>query len=151
LEPVRLRTSSKFLPGGMMQLLREMSGYGVASVAALAVDVALLWMLAHMGLHPVLAATLSFSAGAFVAYFLAVRIAFYTHRWRDRRLEFAGFFAIGLAALAINALVIFVTVQWLGLHLLLGKCVAAGCTFTFNFFARRQLLFVTPERLRNDR
>ena len=44
----------------MKRLLREFSGYGVASAAALSVDMALLWALIHVGIHYLAAAVVSF-------------------------------------------------------------------------------------------
>jgi len=128
----------------MKQLLREFSGYGVASAAALSVDMGLLWGLVHLGIHYVAASTLSFTTGAVVAYWLSITLAFRQHRMRNRRVEFLGFIAIGVVGLTINTSVIYTTVQFLDLHYMLAKSVAASFTFAFNFIVRRQLLFVAP-------
>jgi putative flippase GtrA len=88
--------------------------------------------------------------GAVVAYQLSVRLAFKEHRLSDRRAEFVSFLAIGTAGLAINAGVIAVAVRYLGLHYIIAKCVAAGFTFTCNFLARRQLLFVRRPKFRES-
>jgi putative flippase GtrA len=126
----------------MSGLLREALGYAFASLCALGADVAILAFLVQVcGWWPVAAATVSFSAGIFVVYLLSVRFVFKHHRLSDRRAEFASFGAIGAIGLAINVGVIFVLVNRIGIHYLAAKGVAAGCTFTFNFFARRQLLF----------
>jgi putative flippase GtrA len=133
----------------MTRLLRELYGYGAASIAALAVDVSILWILVQFaGLDYVLAATVSFISGVVVAYWLSIKLVFRQHRLSDRRFEFICFTAIGTGGLVINAIVISLAVRLLGVHYLLAKCTAAGFTFTFNFVARRQLLFVlrpTPE------
>jgi putative flippase GtrA len=127
----------------MNPIIGEALGYAVASGVALMVDLTLLWILVHyLSWHYLAAATMSFLAGATVAYILSVRIAFKEHRLRDRRAEFMSFVAIGIMGLAINSGVIYAAVTYLGLHYLLARCVAAGLTFTCNFFARRQLLFV---------
>jgi putative flippase GtrA len=128
----------------MKQLLREFSGYGVASAAALSVDLGLLWALVHVGIQYIAASAASFSAGAVVAYWLSTTFVFRRHRMRDRRVEFLGFVAIGVVGLIINTSVIYTAVQFLGLHYMLAKGAAAGFTFTFNFAVRRQLLFVAP-------
>jgi putative flippase GtrA len=128
----------------MKQLLREFSGYGAASAVSLSVDMALLWLLVHAGLHYIAASTLSFTAGAVVAYWLSITLAFRQHRIRNRRVEFLGFIAIGVVGLTINISVIYTAVQFLGLHYMLAKVVACGFTFLFNFIVRRQLLFVSP-------
>jgi len=129
----------------MKGLILELAGYGAASICALAVDMTLLWMLVrYLSVGYVLAATLSFLAGATVTYSLSVRLAFKEHRLSDRRAEFLSFVALGTLGLAINAAIIAVAVKYLGLHYLIAKCVAAGCTFICNFAVRRQVLFVRP-------
>jgi len=123
--------------------LKELIGYGAASACALAVDMAVLWALVHFWSWGYLsAATTSFLIGAVVAYQLSTTIAFKQHRLASRKTEFASFVAIGGVGLLVNAAVIYVGVNLLGLHYLIAKCVAAGFTFTCNFIARRQLLFV---------
>jgi len=129
----------------MKGLTLELAGYGVASICALAVDMTLLWILVqYLSVGYVLAATLSFLAGATVAYSLSVRLAFKEHRLSDRRAEFLSFVALGTVGLAINAAIVAVSVKYLGLHYLIAKCGAAGCTFICNFALRRQVLFVRP-------
>lgn len=128
----------------MTRLLREFYGYGAASVAALSVDLFILWGLVQwVGANYIAASTVSFLSGSAVAYGLSIRIAFREHRVRDQRLEFICFVAIGCGGLVVNACVISVAVQFLGLHYLVARCLAAGFTFTFNFVARRQILFIT--------
>jgi putative flippase GtrA len=127
----------------MTTFIREVFGYTAASICALIADMAILWLLVHfLGIEYLVAATISFLAGAVVAYELSVKLAFKHHRMQDRRAELVAFVIIGGAGLAINAAVIFVAVDYFGLHYLLAKCVAAGFTFTCNFAARRQILFV---------
>lgn len=127
----------------MNLIFGEALGYAVASGFALMVDMGLLWILVYfLSWDYLAAAAISYLSGASVAYVLSVKLAFRQHRLRDRRAEFVSFVAIGTVGLAINSGVIYVGVMFLGLHYLLAKCIAAGFTFTCNFFARRQLLFV---------
>ena len=127
----------------MTRLLREAVGYGAASLCALAVDMGILWTLVHFFSWDYLAAaTASFLAGAVISYLLSIKIAFKEHRLQDRRTEFASFVGIGTIGLAVNAGVMSLAVRYFGLHYIIAKCVAAGFTFTCNFVARRQMLFV---------
>jgi putative flippase GtrA len=127
----------------MSKLLREALGYGAASLCALAVDMGTLWTLVHFfSWNYLAAATASFLTGAVVAYLLSVKIAFTERRLRDRRAEFASFVGIGTIGIAVNAGVMSIAVRYFGLHYIIAKCVAAGFTFTCNFTARRQMLFV---------
>jgi len=129
----------------MKRLAREAFGYLVASGLALFVDVSLLWSLVHfLAWEYIVAASISFLAGAIVAYALSLKLAFRQHRLLNRRTEFVSFVGIGIAGLSVNAGVMFAMMRFLGLHFLVAKGVAAGCTFICNFIARRQLLFVRP-------
>ena len=127
----------------MKAVLHEALGYAVVSGCALLADMALLALLVQVGgWHYLAAATTSFVAGACIAYSLSVRFVFSEHKLHNRRTEFLGFIALGGIGIAVNAAVIYAAVAWFGLHYLIAKCVAAGCSFGCNFVARRQLLFV---------
>jgi putative flippase GtrA len=127
----------------MRTILHEAAWYGIASLCALGVDAGLLWIqVKFLAIDYLAAATLSFTCGATVAYVLSITLAFRHHRLRDRRAEFAGFVALGLPGLALNAGVISVAVRYFGMHYLWAKAVAALTTFSWNFLARRQILFL---------
>jgi putative flippase GtrA len=136
----------------MNTVLKEAIGYVAASACALAVDVAILWALVNfLSIEYLLAATISFSAGAVVAYELSVKLAFKQHRLGDRDAEFIAFVIIGALGLVVNAAVIYAAINYAGMHYLAAKFVAAGFTFTCNFVARRQILFVPrPTELRDQ-
>jgi putative flippase GtrA len=128
-------------------LLRELGAALSASVVALAVDVATLQTLVALGgWHYLAAASAAFAAGTVVAYLLSLRWVFRFRRVGNARAEFSLFTLVGLLGLVINASVIAVAVEGLGAHYLAGKLAAAGCTFAFNFFVRRSLLFTPAPR-----
>lgn len=122
--------------------------YLSASVAALGLDVGLLWLLTEFGgLHYLSSAAISYSAGGILHYLISVRLVFRERRVADRRMEFVGFFAIGLFGLAANQLVLKAAVEALGVSYLLGKCAAIGLSFVLTFLMRRAALF-TAARVR---
>jgi putative flippase GtrA len=132
----------------MPRLFIEAAKYAAASAVALAVDAGLLLILTrYAGWYYLLAATVSFLAGATVAYVLSVRFVFSTHRLHNRRLEFTSFVLLGLCGVAITLLVMFVTVGRLGMALMYAKALAACFSFVANFALRRQLLFRTAAAL----
>jgi putative flippase GtrA len=126
----------------MKRLLSELVGYALVSAAALAIDVAILYLLVEVaGWYYLLAATCSFMTGAFFAYFLSTRLVFRYRRLSDRRLEFAAFAGIGLVGLAINAVAIYTLVEFCGAQYMIAKGAAAILTFSANFLMRRWALF----------
>jgi putative flippase GtrA len=127
-----------------MRLARELIRYVGASAAALALDFSLLWLqVAVIGVPYLAAAAISFLCGTAFVYWASVSHVFGFRRLESARNEFAVFLAVGLVGLAINLGVIHIGVSRLGLHYLLAKVGAAGCTFLANFAMRRWLLF-TP-------
>jgi putative flippase GtrA len=127
----------------MNTVARDAVRYILASGCALFVDIGVLWVLVqYFSWWYLAAATTSFLSGIVVVYVLSIRMVFDYRRLENPRIEFLSFTAIGGFGLAINAAVIFVAVKYLGIYYLAAKCIAAGFTFAFNFFARRQLLFI---------
>src|SRR5712672_2456283 len=114
----------------MNAFIREAIGYAAASACALVLDVFILWALVHFfSWWYLAAATLSFLCGVLVSYALSIKWAFKQHRLCDRRAEFMGFALLGTIGLGVNVVVIFVAVQYLGVHLLIAKGMAASLTF----------------------
>ena len=127
-----------------MRLTRELIPYFAASAVGLALDVSLLWLqVSVIGVPYLAAAAISFLTGTVLVYWASIRHIFGFRRLPSARNEFAVFLAVGLVGLAINLGVIYIGVSRLGLHYLLAKVGAAGCTFLANFAMRRWLLF-TP-------
>jgi putative flippase GtrA len=149
----KLRTQPvRDAPGGqrdssiMRRLFLEFLGYGVVSVAALAVDIAVLRALVEVvGWHYLPASAIAFITGAAVAYLLSIRFVFRSQHSSSRTLEFSYFLGLGVLGLLVNAAVLSVAISGVGLGLVTAKLVAALCTFTTNFLSRRALLF-SPSR-----
>ena len=81
-----------------------------------------------------------------------MRYVFRFRRIEDRRVEFAGFAAIGPRfGLAVNTGVMFAGIEWLRLHYLLAKVLAGGFTFVLNYVVRRVTLFTPLQASRGDR
>jgi putative flippase GtrA len=129
----------------LIVLFHETWKYLLVSVAALAVDYALLAGLTRVaGVEWQIAAAASFTAGLFVNYALSVTLVFKERRVKSRGLEFLGFFIIGALGLGLNELVMKYFVELIHLDPLLAKIPATGVGFVFNFVARRALLFTAP-------
>jgi len=122
--------------------IRQAVGYCGASAVAFACDVAVLTgLVSGLGLPYLMAAAISFTAGTVVVYWLSVRHVFDYRRLDDWRREFIIFAALGAVGLLVNLLAMYALVSGLGLHYLVAKVGAAGCTFFVNFISRRWMLF----------
>lgn len=124
---------------------REFSRYFVAGGTGFALDYLLLFILsALMDVHYLVAASISFVAGAILVYFLSVRWVFLVRTLENRRSEFIVFFSVGIAGLLLNGLVMWCFTEIAGIHHLFSKFFSAALIFGFNFILRKSLLFSTP-------
>lgn len=121
----------------------DLVGYGLCSAAALALDWSLLILLVKNGMNYLVAAATSFMAGMVLAYVGSAYFVFRGRRAYRMSAEVLGFFAIGLAGLALNQVLIFLFVHFCGLNVGIAKAPTAACVFLFNFFLRRSLLFAS--------
>ncbi len=120
----------------------ELLRYGAASAAALFVDFATLVLLTEFaGIHYLASAAVGFSLGILVTYFLSVRWVFASRRLASVPVESAVFLLIGIAGLAINHIVMFGLTEAAHLPYAVSKVGSAGLVFTFNFIARKTVLF----------
>jgi putative flippase GtrA len=76
-----------------------------------------------------------------LAYILSVRFVYADRRCANRGWEAFGFFAIGIAGLVLNQLMLFAFIDGLQLSLGFAKGLTAIGVFLFNFAARRAALF----------
>ena len=129
-------------------LLRELFGYGIASVVALGVDMGILKALVSgLGWQYLIAATVSFTMGALVAYILSVKLAFRFREVSTSSIELVVFVALGVAGLLVNMAVMSLCVSGIGMAVLEAKLISAVCTFLTNFTLRKVVLF-SPRQVR---
>ncbi len=127
----------------------EFMKYGLASLAALALDYGLFVALCKFaGLDYLVAAAIGFSAGMLLAYALSIRFVFHSRPYERSGWELAVFAAIGFFCLALNEGLMHVFVEQLDLAPELSKAPTAGVVFLFNYSMRRGLLFSKPASLK---
>jgi putative flippase GtrA len=131
----------------LWRLVSDLFAYGLVSAAALALDWGLLVTLVRGEVDYQIAGAMSFTAGMLVAYAGSVLFVFNDRRQRSLAAEAIGFFAIGFLGLACNQTLLFVFVYFGGLGVGLAKAPTAALVFTFNFVARRTLLFSSNARV----
>jgi putative flippase GtrA len=133
----------RLLPEG----LRELALYGLASALALGLDGGLLLALTALGVNYLVASATGFVSGMAVTYLLSVSMVFRHRPVADRRREFVGFVAVGLAGLVLTQGLMALWVEALRMSPGLAKIPTAGIVFVFNFTVRRALLFKAPGSL----
>ena len=122
----------------LIQLFR----YGFVGGAAFLVDYVVLVLLTEVfGMHYLLSATISFILGLVTNYLLSVVWVFNKRTLGNRWAEFAVFAIIGVIGLGLNALIMYVCTDKLGIHYMISKIISTVIVFFWNFFARKIILF----------
>ena len=122
----------------LIQLFR----YGFVGGAAFLVDYGVLVLLTEVfGMHYLLSATISFILGLVTNYLLSVVWVFNNRTLGNRWAEFTVFAIIGVIGLGLNALIMYVCTDKMGIHYMISKIISTVIVFFWNFFARKIVLF----------
>ena len=122
----------------LIQLFR----YGFVGGAAFLVDYGVLVLLTEVfGMHYLLSAPISFILGLVTNYLLSVVWVFNNRTLGNRWAEFTVFAIIGVIGLGLNALIMYVCTDKMGIHYMISKIISTVIVFFWNFFARKVVLF----------
>jgi putative flippase GtrA len=133
--PIMPRPKQARMPSEFMRFV-------IAGAIATAFDFAVLVMLTRVAEWNYLAANAcSFMAGNVVSYLICTQWVFNERALRSRAAEFAIFAVVGIGALGISQLCMWMMVGVFAFHYLIAKTASVGCTVFFNFFIKRFLLF----------
>lgn len=122
--------------------LHEFIRYFVASAVALAIDIGALWLLTSVFHVPYLVSgALAFTVGLITVYILSVVWVFSARSLRNPAAEFTVFALIGIVGLGLNEMILYALTSLLGWYYLLSKIASVVVVFSWNFAARKWLLF----------
>jgi putative flippase GtrA len=123
-------------------LFIQLFRYTFVGGLAFVVDFGLLYILtSFLGVYYQISAALSFIAGLLVNYFISILWVFNVkNENRNRIAEFTAFALVGVVGLALNALVIYIFTEWIGLFYMLSKIISTVIVFLWNFLGRRYLI-----------
>lgn len=121
---------------------REFIRYFLASAIALLVDVgSLFFFTSVVGIPYLYGGATAFILGLIVVYVLSVTWVFDHRSLRSPAMEFLLFSVVGVAGLFINELVLYLFTGVVGLYYLFSKAASVIVVFSWNFAARKYLLF----------
>lgn len=124
------------------KLLLQLVRYTFVGGLAFVVDFSLLYILTeYCHLYYIVSATISFIAGLLVNYIISILWVFRGYSSTNRFQEFLYFALIGVIGLGLNAGLLWLITDCLGIYYLLSKLATAVIVYLWNFFARKYLLF----------
>lgn len=126
----------------------QMFKYVIVGGVAFLLDFSMLYVLTeYLHIYYILSATAAFIAGLLCNYLMSVFWVFHERALSNRLAEFLVFSLIGVIGLLLNDGLIWSLTEVGRLHYLSSKVLAAAVIFFWNFFARRQLLFISRAKL----
>ncbi len=125
--------------------LWQFAGYVAVSGAALCIDFSIYWALLSVAHYAFIAAVGGYVCGVLAHYLLSSRVVFADRFEKRGMVEEAPavfkFFAAGMSGLLVTAAVVGVLADVMGVHPLVAKICAAGCSFTVVFLSLRLFVF----------
>ena len=120
----------------------ELLRYFLASAGALTVDAGSLYLLTeYLGIHYLVSAAIGFLLGMAAIYLLSIGWVFSTRRVRKTHHEMVIFALIGVVGLAINEAGLYLLTEYASLHYMISKFLVSFLVFSWNFVARKLILF----------
>jgi putative flippase GtrA len=128
--------------GGTRHLGVQFFRYTVSGALATVADFGTYAVLVKvLNIHYLVGNAGSFTTGMMVNYLMSIWWVFPRRQVRSKGLEFAIFTLVGLVALGISELCMYIGVHVFGIYDILAKVLATGFTLVWNFSMRKRLLF----------
>lgn len=128
----------------------QFAGYIAVSGAAFCVDFAIYWSLLNVSKYAFVAAVGGYVCGVLAHYMMSSRLVFRARFDKRGVVEEAPtigkFFAAGATGLVVTAVLVGLLADVAGVHPLVAKIVAAGCSFIVVFMSLRLFVFNHPAK-----
>ncbi len=128
----------------IIQLFRYAFVGGIAFFADYGVMV---FLTEFFGIYHIISASIGFIVGLTVNYLLSIIWVFDVSTKKNKWAEFSIFTLIGIIGLILNAGIIYLFSDIIGLDYKISKLISTALVFLWNFFARKIILFTnnTPK------
>jgi putative flippase GtrA len=121
-----------------MRIVRYFFVGGTAAV----VDIGLFSIFAsYLGWPWIPVSICTFIIATSVNYFLSIKFVFESGARHKKHVEVIGVFLVSGLALLVNQLVLYITIELLGWHLIVSKIIATGTVFFWNYLGRSKFIF----------
>ena len=125
----------------MDKLLKQIAKFGVVGVICFGIDYGLMVLLTEVGrLDYLFSSGISFSISVVVNYLLSMHFVFASKEENGKAKEFTIFVVLSIIGLLLTELLMWLSVEKLGVHYMLSKIVVTGIVMAYNFVTRKAFL-----------
>ena len=122
----------------MKKLMEQIVKFGFVGFLCFFIDYGLMVLLKErLGIHYLISSTISFTVSVIVNYILSITFVFETDKSKNKVGEFVIFVCLSVIGLGINALCMWVAVEFIHIHYMLSKIGATAVVMVYNFVTRR--------------
>jgi len=126
---------------------RRIVRYFAAAVVGATVDFSLFALLIYgAGIHYLWAGVGSFMFSTLANYLVSVRLVFQSGTKFPRLMEVAVVYAVSATGLCWHQLILFLAIEYGGIHVMVAKVLATGLVFFWNYLVRRHYVFAPVRR-----
>jgi len=121
--------------------MRLLKYFFVGAIAA-SIDIGLFSLFAsYFGWPWVPVSIVTFCLATLINYFLSIKFVFESGSRHKKYIEIIGVFLVSGLALAMNQIVLYLLIEWLGWHLIISKISATITVFFWNYLGRSRIIF----------
>ena len=125
----------------MERLIQQIAKFGAVGILATLLDYGLLFALTEWaGLYYLLSSMLSFSISTIFNYVASVRWVFAVNQKYSKTRNFVLFVILSIIGLGLNALAMWLGVEFLHWHYMIVKVGATALVMVWNFITRKKVL-----------
>ena len=119
------------------KLLMQILKFGIVGGTAFVIDYGIFTILSQfLNIHYLIASIISFSISVIYNYILSIKWVFDVSKKQTSK-EFIVFVILSVIGLGINSLIMYVSVDLMHIHEMIGKIIATAIVMVYNFITRK--------------
>lgn len=125
----------------MKKLIQQLIKFGFVGGTAFIIDYGIMILLTEVfGINYLISSGISFTISVIYNYVLSIKWVFDVGENRNKTQEFVVFIVLSIIGLGLNQILMWLTVEKMGIFYMLAKIIATAVVMVYNFITRKIFL-----------